>query len=1003
MSEVLHGKAGGDQINASVDKTQVYGLSGNDTLISDKKVDALLVGGSGDDSLIMLGGKGTLAGGDGADTFELNYSATNPISAVIEDLDPAEDKIVVNFDGKFTFPPLSTVRGDDVVWSNGGNFNLTIKSVRENDYFDGDASDEAWKILKLTNDEREKENLPWLTMSDGLTKGAQIRAGEITELGEKGALSSHNRPISKGGGSYSTVFDDIGKHYSNHGENLQAGAESSAEAMKDWMNSEHHKENILDEKHLNFQKLGVGYINEDSLKHQYYWTQLFADSLKNPETISAENLSTVIPEMHTTRKFIPLTRHDDIRNNDEYGATIDAKNGNDFITNSGLIASISGGNGKDTINNSGAFVTINGGKGNDSIKLDGAKYNLIEYNFGDGSDTISGLNKTDTISIFGGEYTPVTVGNDVIVSIGTDSITLLDAPETFTIDGERSKFYLLTPGDDTLNNTVDGATIQALGGNDKITISGENVLFVHESGDDTVSGFNATSTLKLLGKNYSSVASGKNIILMNPETKNSITILNGTKLNKIDVVDANGKPVEIERTKNIDGSDNPDNRSNRSDNVTIQAFGGDDTITNRGDDVLIDGGADNDSISNSGSDVTITGGDGSDTIKNTGDNNSILGGADADTIEISGNENTINAEGGSDFISIKGARNVIEYVAGGGSDVIEGFNQTSTLRISGDVYTSTTSDKDVVVTVGDGSITLVGAANLKKVNIVGTSQADTVSRDYVDYNGHRYQLFDEGMTWEEAKAYCEELGGHLVVITSEDEQEAVQSLLESKGTKNSYWMGGFKGDDEKFITLTEGDDTYSNTVEGVTIQALGGNDSIWNEGAKVSIDGGAGNDTIYGTLNGGNWGSDWSNTLNGGAGDNDTHGTVNGGNLGSDWSNTLNGGAGDDFIFNDGDNSTLNGGAGDDYIYNYGDNSTLNGGEGNDSISNYGEGNSISGGDGNDYISLSGGNNEIFYNAGDGNDTIEGITSNDTINIFGMTYTRSTIENDVVLARFHNA
>ena len=144
MAEVLFGDKAGDQLIVSADKTQAYGLSGNDTLISDNKSDALLIGGSGDDSLIMMGGVGTLNGGKGNDTFEFTYSADKPISAVIEDLDPANDKIIVNFDGDAQ-PQLSRVRsGKDIVWKdNEGLFELTLKGIRDDDYFDGTISEEA--------------------------------------------------------------------------------------------------------------------------------------------------------------------------------------------------------------------------------------------------------------------------------------------------------------------------------------------------------------------------------------------------------------------------------------------------------------------------------------------------------------------------------------------------------------------------------------------------------------------------------------------------------------------------------------------------------------------------------------------------------------------------------------------------------------------------------------------------------------------------------------------
>ena len=44
------------------------------------------------------------------------------------------------------------------------------------------------------------------------------------------------------------------------------------------------------------------------------------------------------------------------------------------------------------------------------------------------------------------------------------------------------------------------------------------------------------------------------------------------------------------------------------------------------------------------------------------------------------------------------------------------------------------------------------------------------------------------MTWHEAKAFCERLGGHLATITSAREQQFVQNLIKD-GSKNQYWLG----------------------------------------------------------------------------------------------------------------------------------------------------------------------------------------------------------------------
>ena len=44
------------------------------------------------------------------------------------------------------------------------------------------------------------------------------------------------------------------------------------------------------------------------------------------------------------------------------------------------------------------------------------------------------------------------------------------------------------------------------------------------------------------------------------------------------------------------------------------------------------------------------------------------------------------------------------------------------------------------------------------------------------------------MSWQMARAVCENLGGHLVTITSEAEQLVVQQIPEC-GSKKQYWLG----------------------------------------------------------------------------------------------------------------------------------------------------------------------------------------------------------------------
>ncbi len=46
-----------------------------------------------------------------------------------------------------------------------------------------------------------------------------------------------------------------------------------------------------------------------------------------------------------------------------------------------------------------------------------------------------------------------------------------------------------------------------------------------------------------------------------------------------------------------------------------------------------------------------------------------------------------------------------------------------------------------------------------------------------EFNGHEYALIEESLAWEDARTVCEVLGGHLVTITSEEENAIVSTLL----------------------------------------------------------------------------------------------------------------------------------------------------------------------------------------------------------------------------------
>ena len=54
----------------------------------------------------------------------------------------------------------------------------------------------------------------------------------------------------------------------------------------------------------------------------------------------------------------------------------------------------------------------------------------------------------------------------------------------------------------------------------------------------------------------------------------------------------------------------------------------------------------------------------------------------------------------------------------------------------------------------------------------------------------RYEVYKECLTWEQARQRCEEMGGHLVTITSKAEQDDVIALAEAAGVQY-IWLGGY--------------------------------------------------------------------------------------------------------------------------------------------------------------------------------------------------------------------
>lgn len=83
------------------------------------------------------------------------------------------------------------------------------------------------------------------------------------------------------------------------------------------------------------------------------------------------------------------------------------------------------------------------------------------------------------------------------------------------------------------------------------------------------------------------------------------------------------------------------------------------------------------------------------------------------------------------------------------------------------------------------------------------------------YNNHTYYLYDDLLSWHDAKNQCEKSGGHLATITSQGEQEAIQKLLRS-GKRGGYFIGGYDSTNNNgaYKWVTGEPFLYSNWIQG---------------------------------------------------------------------------------------------------------------------------------------------------------------------------------------------
>ncbi|MCP4346545.1 MAG: hypothetical protein GY795_13590, partial [Desulfobacterales bacterium] len=95
----------------------------------------------------------------------------------------------------------------------------------------------------------------------------------------------------------------------------------------------------------------------------------------------------------------------------------------------------------------------------------------------------------------------------------------------------------------------------------------------------------------------------------------------------------------------------------------------------------------------------------------------------------------------------------------------------------------------------------------------------------VQFKDHLYEVFiDTEVSWHQAKAIAEDMGGYLATITSADEQQFIEDLLISSGVPSAaYWFGLVEAGTEGIYTWDNGESlsSYTNWNDGEPSNAPG--------------------------------------------------------------------------------------------------------------------------------------------------------------------------------------
>ena len=645
---------------------------------------------------------------------------------------------------------------------------------------------------------------------------------------------------------------------------------------------------------------------------------------------------------------------------------------------------LEGGSGKDKLWGNGGHDVLYGGEGDDTLFGDSSDLSASDMGndilYGDsGNDTLIGQSGSDTLD--GG------VGNDILHGDmsefdgsfhGSDVLYGGEGIDTLYGGGNNDVLYGGT-GNDTLFGD-DFATGEEFHGDD---------ILYGESGDDYLLGGE--------GGDYLDGGAGGDYLYGNEGADN----LFGD--------DGNDLIIGGEGRDSLNGGSGVD-----------KLYGG------SGDDSVL-GGSDNDALyGDTGNDI-LSGGDGNDSLYGGEGDDYLEGGSGADTLDGGSGDDILIGGAGKNYLFGGSGNDTLEggtYLDGGdgndlyrvaldkGNVTIKNYGIESgsgSLHIIQDITSNNVEVKreenDLIISANNSIYYVLvkdyfGVGALSEIKL---SDGVVLGSAYIESIFQTVSSVDEMIAdFDVSNATYGGAGDDIIydrVIIKKTESEVPYKVID--GNDSSFPSGGLEFDfalEDQSTGDLNGDfgvglspstgqfGTYESSVKSFQITASfeisapsnKGDSNLTLSDFSSSIDGGAGDDMIYG-LGGDDYlkGGVGDDFLDGGEGSDIAFGEIGNdflaGGVGKDY---LKGGVGDDF---------LDGGEGNDKVYGDADNDFLFGGAGNDHL-NGGDGeDTLDGGEGNDYLNGGAGDDVLFGGAGDdeliggsGIDSLHGGLGSDT-------------------------